>query len=114
MKFSMKLVLVAAVVVLMNTGSNEALRVLNKDVLQRGAAVKFPQLPLVINQIVETTIVRSPSAGPNEGATFISSSSTGKGLHDVSDGGIYIPSIIRQRLQKGPVPSGGNKGTNKP
>ncbi|KAK9945154.1 hypothetical protein M0R45_010682 [Rubus argutus] len=99
----LNMVLVATLVVfLMNVDSNEACRVLNKDVLQKGT-VSAPHLPLIIKQIVQST---------NEG-TKIPSTST-LGLHYVSDGGIYISSIIRQRLEKGPVPPSGNPTTNNP
>ena len=81
----------------MNIDSNEACRVLNTDVLQKGT-VNPPHFPLI---------------SPNEGSKLVSSTSNQE-LHYVSDWDFRIPSIIRQRLPKGPVPpSGGNPGTNK-
>lgn len=99
----MKMVLVAAVVVvLLNMSSNEACRVLNKDVLQKGTVIDPPHFPVVIKQTVQRirTIVPPLSTG-------------GRGVHYVSDQGFYISSIIRQRLQKAPMPpTGGNPITN--
>ena len=98
MKLFMRMVLVVTVVVvLMNIDSNEACRVLNTDVLQKGT-VNPPHFPLT---------------GPNEGTKLVSSTGN-QGLHYLSNRGIYIPSIIQQRLDKGPVPSGGNPPTNIP
>ncbi|KAK9945161.1 hypothetical protein M0R45_010689 [Rubus argutus] len=98
MKLFMRMVLVVTVVmVLMNIDSNEACRVLNTDVLQKGT-VHPPYFP---------------STGANDGTKLVSSTGN-QGLHYLSNRGIHIPSIIRQRLDKGTVPSGGNPGTNVP
>ncbi|KAK9945159.1 hypothetical protein M0R45_010687 [Rubus argutus] len=98
MKLVMRMVLViTVVVVLMNIDSNKACRVLNTDVLQKGT-VNPPNFPLT---------------GPYEGTKLVSSTGN-QGLLYLSNGGIHIPSIIRQRLDKGTVPSGGNPPTNVP
>lgn len=102
MKLFTRMVVVAAVVVvLMNMDSIDACRVLNTNVQQKGT-LNPPQISSIMKQMVQR--------GLNYEGT------TDQGLQYVSNRGIiYVPSIIRQRLQKGTVPStGGNPGTNVP
>ena len=88
MKLYMRMVVVAAVmVVLINMNSSETCRVLNTDFLQKSTVNNPPQIPSMMKEVVQRR--RNYET-------------------------IYIPSIIRQRLQKGTVPSGGNPGTNIP